>query len=192
MAIPDASIPFFFLGHAFGLPHTDEDYYNEDLGDCLDYTINPRANMQPGQYNFNLLAQMYGTIRNRRMLRKGAKNTFERTEELILPPTYQPTSEKTKAKDGAKPTPNSAKEQIKDNEEPKEMPTHVQILYTDFVTALETISGDEWNKSNPDKRQATQVEGNDLGEVCELELGEDYLVQVRKLIYFKDWDQLKD
>lgn len=29
-------------GHAFGFTQKDEDYYNEDRGDCLDYTVFPR------------------------------------------------------------------------------------------------------------------------------------------------------
>ena len=48
------------LGHAFGLPHTDTNYYNMDRGDCLDYTMRPRLNLKPGEFNFNLLYKVYG------------------------------------------------------------------------------------------------------------------------------------
>ena len=44
-----------------GLPHTDEDHFNRDRGDCMDYTIRPQNNMVPGDYNLNLLKQLYGT-----------------------------------------------------------------------------------------------------------------------------------
>lgn len=50
------------LGHAWGLPHTDENFYNSDLGNCMDYTNNPRNNMQPAQANFDFMAQLYGAL----------------------------------------------------------------------------------------------------------------------------------
>jgi hypothetical protein len=50
------------IGHGFGLPHFDEDFYNNDDGNCLDITINPEANMQPDQENFNLLKKLYGKV----------------------------------------------------------------------------------------------------------------------------------
>ena len=48
-------------GHGLGLPHTDEDHFNRDRGDCMDYTIRPERNGVPGEYNLNLLEQLYGT-----------------------------------------------------------------------------------------------------------------------------------
>ena len=50
------------LGHSFGLPHTDENFFNADLGNCLDYTNIPAANKSPGAINFERLATVYGTI----------------------------------------------------------------------------------------------------------------------------------
>jgi len=29
------------LGHGFGLPHWDEDFFHQDLGNCIDYTSKP-------------------------------------------------------------------------------------------------------------------------------------------------------
>jgi hypothetical protein len=52
------------IGHGFGLPHTDENFYNSDLGECMDYTSNPQNNKKPGPANFEFLAVMYGTIPN--------------------------------------------------------------------------------------------------------------------------------
>jgi hypothetical protein len=49
------------MGHGWGLPHTDEDYYNPNRGDCLDLTLNPDGDVQPGSYNFNLLTELYGS-----------------------------------------------------------------------------------------------------------------------------------
>jgi hypothetical protein len=48
-------------GHGLGLPHTDEDHFNRDRGDCMDYTIRPQNNGVPGDFNLNLLEELYGT-----------------------------------------------------------------------------------------------------------------------------------
>jgi hypothetical protein len=47
--------------HGFGLPHTDEDPYNENLGNCLDYTKDPGGggNLYPGAVNLKKLKSMY-------------------------------------------------------------------------------------------------------------------------------------
>lgn len=50
------------IGHGFGLPHTDENFFNKDLGNCMDYTNNPSTNMQPAYANFKFLAKLYGTV----------------------------------------------------------------------------------------------------------------------------------
>eukprot|EP00934_Nitzschia_sp_Nitz4_P001194 Nitzschia sp. Nitz4//scaffold515_size4186//569//2278//NITZ4_009253-RA/size4186-exonerate_est2genome-gene-0.2-mRNA-1//-1//CDS//3329553791//1194//frame0 len=50
------------VGHGFGLPHWDENFYNADLGNCMDYTSNPGNNMWPDSSNFLYLAEVYGGI----------------------------------------------------------------------------------------------------------------------------------
>lgn len=50
------------LGHGFGLPHWDEDFYNKDLGNCMDYTQNPHKSSKPDESNFYYLAQLYGGL----------------------------------------------------------------------------------------------------------------------------------
>jgi hypothetical protein len=47
------------IGHGFGLPHTDENMHNSDMGNCLDYTSTPANNIHPGDVNFDRLASMY-------------------------------------------------------------------------------------------------------------------------------------
>lgn len=54
------------IGHGLGLAHTDESYHNADLGECMDYTVNPEANMHPGETNFEALDAMYGTANGNR------------------------------------------------------------------------------------------------------------------------------
>ena len=50
------------IGHSFGLPHTDEDFSNDNLGNCMDYTHDPRTNLQPDLSNYLTLKTMYGEI----------------------------------------------------------------------------------------------------------------------------------
>jgi len=50
------------LGHGFGLPHWDENFFNKDLGNCMDYTQNPEGSSKPDQSNFLYLAQLYGGL----------------------------------------------------------------------------------------------------------------------------------
>lgn len=58
--IASLCLPF----EGFGLPHTDENFWNKDQGNCLDYSNNPYANMHPDVVNFEFLEQMYGTLPN--------------------------------------------------------------------------------------------------------------------------------
>jgi hypothetical protein len=66
------------------LPHTDENYWNPDRGDCLDYTIRPERNLNPGVYNYDLLQQLYGTVitRTRRNLKEKGKKISNSHREL--------------------------------------------------------------------------------------------------------------
>jgi hypothetical protein len=50
------------LGHSLGLQHTDEDFYNKDLGNCMDYSVNPGFNKQPDEGNFQILFSLYGEV----------------------------------------------------------------------------------------------------------------------------------
>ena len=50
------------MGHGYGLPHTDENFNNQDQGNCLDYTNRPANNLRPGAANCDRLLDMYGSI----------------------------------------------------------------------------------------------------------------------------------
>jgi hypothetical protein len=50
------------LGHAWGLGHWDERFYNRDLGNCMDYSARPEKNQKPDVTNFKFLEQMYGNV----------------------------------------------------------------------------------------------------------------------------------
>ena len=99
---------FSKTGHAFGLPHTDEEYYNAERGDCLDYTVDPKKNMQPGKYNFDLLKQLYGES-NRRILRYLKKKRKKKKREngdsdsriLSTARLYRKCRERSRRRDGS-------------------------------------------------------------------------------------------
>lgn len=58
------------IGHGFGLPHTDENFMNTPLGDCLDYSNSVSQNQKPGQINYDKLAAVYGVVNRRRHQRE--------------------------------------------------------------------------------------------------------------------------
>lgn len=45
-----------------GLGHFDENFYNKDLGNCMDYTETPENNMHPDESNFMVLKELYGNV----------------------------------------------------------------------------------------------------------------------------------
>ena len=46
------------VGHRFGLGHTNKDFGNPNLGDCMDYTNHPKDNMGPDITDFEALANI--------------------------------------------------------------------------------------------------------------------------------------
>jgi len=67
------------LGHGFGLSHSDEEYYNMNRGDCMDYTHRPLGNLKPGGVNHEALEEVYGSIPySRRRLRRKLEEDIPR------------------------------------------------------------------------------------------------------------------
>ena len=50
------------LSQGLGLGHSDANFDNHDLGNCMDYTRRPERNMQPDESNFETLLDLYGPI----------------------------------------------------------------------------------------------------------------------------------
>uniref|UniRef100_A0A7S2HGM9 Uncharacterized protein n=1 Tax=Helicotheca tamesis TaxID=374047 RepID=A0A7S2HGM9_9STRA len=73
------------IGHGFGLPHTDENFYNKDLGNCMDYTDTPKNNLHPDTGNYNVLASLYGVVGTRRYLKESSSSHFSRPVKEISP-----------------------------------------------------------------------------------------------------------
>jgi hypothetical protein len=52
------------VGHAFGLGHQDEDFYNANLGSCMDYSADPDgppSNEHPNNHDYDQLSLIYGS-----------------------------------------------------------------------------------------------------------------------------------
>jgi hypothetical protein len=47
------------VGHDFGLGHQDEDFDNQNLGTCMDYTSAPASNQHPDAHDFAELEEIY-------------------------------------------------------------------------------------------------------------------------------------
>jgi hypothetical protein len=50
---------FHQVSHTHTYIHVDENPYNSDLGNCLDYTNTPENNLVPGEANFARLRDIY-------------------------------------------------------------------------------------------------------------------------------------
>ena len=47
------------VGHDFGLSHQDENFNNENLDTCMDYTSSPESNQQPNDWDYEVLRRIY-------------------------------------------------------------------------------------------------------------------------------------
>lgn len=76
------------LGHGLGLGHSDENFHNKDLGNCMDYTERPQNNMHPDTSNFETLEELYGNlndiVRVEQMLPNGGDGRLLITKEKRL------------------------------------------------------------------------------------------------------------
>jgi len=69
------------IGHSMGLPHTDESFDNEDLGNCMDYTNNFDDNKHPDSSNYERLTEFYGQVGGRR---RGLRRRQASTPDHVL------------------------------------------------------------------------------------------------------------
>ena len=73
----------------FGLPHTDDNPYNSDLGNCLDYTTTPQNNLYPGYVNYKKLNGMYNLYNSRRLRRETEDGRVMQTHVLYLEESWE-------------------------------------------------------------------------------------------------------
>lgn len=50
------------VGHTLGLDHQDEDFFNQNLGTCLDYTADPTTNQHPNYHDYDELYTIYSHL----------------------------------------------------------------------------------------------------------------------------------
>jgi hypothetical protein len=50
------------IGHDFGLGHQDEDFNNNNLNTCMDYTSDPGSNQHPNSHDYNMLKDIYAHL----------------------------------------------------------------------------------------------------------------------------------
>lgn len=68
------------VGHTLGLGHQDEDFYNTNLGTCMDYTSDPDGtileqlnNERPNQHDYDMMAEIYGHLNDKTTTDGGGK-----------------------------------------------------------------------------------------------------------------------
>ena len=50
------------IGHTFGLDHQDENFNNQNLDTCMDYTNSPDSNQHPNQHDYDELVAIYSHL----------------------------------------------------------------------------------------------------------------------------------
>lgn len=50
------------VGHTFGLDHQDENFDNQPLGTCMDYSSDPEPNQHPNQHDYDQLETIYAHL----------------------------------------------------------------------------------------------------------------------------------
>lgn len=148
------------------MPHTDESFWNRDLGNCLDYTNNFEGNKSPDQGLYEYLANLYGSI-------DGSISAGYRNQDVGAD-TEAPVA------DGSRRRLSSSK-------------SGQRVLFHDVADKLkrQTLLS-KWyeideivNSSN--RRKLIEQSGwrllheNQYSEAHEIDLGDDYKVQVHML-----------
>jgi hypothetical protein len=145
------------MGHGFGLPHTDEDHFNRDRGDCMDYTNRPGQNLVPGEFNLSLLEQLYGTPSNPTVVSQGLNTvgiTTQISEQGNLPPV-ETTS--------MRPDPNN-----NDKKKPKNVDDRSRTLRRGGQRRVLAV--------------VNALEDSCEAENCSVDLGDGYRLEIHKLL----------
>lgn len=158
------------LGHGFGLPHTDENYFNRDRGDCMDYTSRPHNNLRPGHFNFDVLNRLYGVQNDTSVADSSSAMSPISGGTPSSPPNYDPNKWKSK----------EDKEKEKEEEEDrrrnlKDVPAEVMDRYFD---AMAELDGGLHRRSLSSRILHT----NEHSEHSEVDLGQGYRIHVSKFL----------
>ena len=147
------------IGHGFGLPHTNENFTNSDLGNCMDYTINPEANMQPDTPNFNFLAQLYGTVDGSPVPTPGSRNVQSATQDFSGRRALQKASHSTSTYSR------------------RSVPAAIMVAFDDIDHVV-----NNWMVGSKQEQQGwRKLHKSKHGEVHEVDLGDGFVVQIHML-----------
>uniref|UniRef100_A0A8J9XBV0 Uncharacterized protein n=1 Tax=Phaeodactylum tricornutum TaxID=2850 RepID=A0A8J9XBV0_PHATR len=73
------------IGNGLGLANVDEDFFNQDLGTCLDSTNDPANNLSPNRNDYVQLAAYYGPVGRRNLQRNIPKpSDLALPEDIVL------------------------------------------------------------------------------------------------------------
>jgi len=177
------------MGHGYGLPHSDESFTNADLGNCMDYTNNPEANMFPGEHNFNFLAKMYGTVDGSVPVQQpgeggaSAAEEFEQQQEGGIP---EPSSVGGGRGNGGRVLRGRRVEGVfhdngryEQHEFPEEIPDWVVARWKELDEETDNHSHGAERRLGSGWRLLHESEH---GESHEIDLGQGYRIQVHKLL----------
>jgi hypothetical protein len=70
------------------LPHTNENFNDPDLGNCLDYTENFGFSKHPDEGNYETLAEWYGQVSRRRLRGSTIDGTIDDASSARLQITH--------------------------------------------------------------------------------------------------------
>jgi len=180
------------IGHGFGLLHTDENFMNSPLGDCLDYSSNIKPNLLPGLINYQKLEVMYGTVgsdnkRTRKRQLRSSMRVDEKAKENQERSSSSSSSLSVAAMKKKHENMNANKiatpAWVKDN-------FHEKMKLLDFTGGTDG-SGDRRMIRNTNHRDISSsgsggdwvlLHKRDLGEIHQIELGGGYYGHVRVLL----------
>jgi hypothetical protein len=146
------------IGHGFGLPHTDENFLNRDLGNCMDYTNNPQVNKQPDDSNFQFLADLYGNV-------TGTQSVA--SSEVV---SDQVASE-----------PGDGRALASQDAADRELPAWLLSAWRDLIPQIEQQT------DATDYHKGWRVlHSSNFGEAHERDLGQGFTLQVHKLMVASD------
>lgn len=145
----------------------------------MDYTIRPQNNLAPGQFNFDLLNQLYSTSPET----VNDSSTVPDVEQP--PPLVQPPADKDEKK--------KKEEDEKDEDDRRERVRRLEDSipsdsYKIYKIAREAIEENEGVKETLSLEDVDTVQAGQHNEFYHVDLGNDYTMVVDKLLDESRWN----
>jgi len=179
------------LGHALGLGHTDEDFDNEDLGNCMDYTNNLDFSKHPDTMNYETLLLLYGPIsgqrRQMRMRMRKIKDTHHHNSNEVTAITITLANKNTDTSDMSLPRHDTGSSSS-DNDDidiavvHSTVPDHIRTKKKEVVEKLLNDRRDDGSHNFHERDGWKLIHRKLHGEEYEIYLGEGYKVRIQLLL----------